>query len=226
VLLPLQLAVHVESLAVHGLGFAQIALPVQRGGEVQEALGDIGMLRAVEAAPPQLAPFFAGVSAADNCPGVSITNDAPSFFALGATNVTFTARDSGGASASCSSVVTVRDTRPPHVTVAVQPDVLWPPSHQLVDIIAAVTATDICDPSPTYALASISSNEPDNGLGDGDMPVDIQGYLLGTPDTAFRLRAERSGLGDGRLYTVVYTASDQSGNQAAGNAIVTVPHDR
>jgi hypothetical protein len=43
------------------------------------------------------------------------------------------------------------------------------------------------------------SNEPDNGLGDGDQPKDIQKANFGTDDRGFELRNERSGTGRGRI---------------------------
>jgi predicted heme/steroid binding protein len=74
-------------------------------------------------------------------------------------------------------------------------------------------------------LLSVTSNEPDNGLGDGDKPNDIQGAEFNTSDCAFQLRAERSGGGNGRVYTVTYRATDVSGNSATAQATVTVPHN-
>ena len=75
-------------------------------------------------------------------------------------------------------------------------------------------------PNPTVTLTSITSNEPDDGLGDGDTANDIQ---LGATDFDFFVRAERSGLGDGRIYTVTYTVTDGSGNSASASATITVP---
>ena len=118
----------------------------------------------------------------------------------------------------------MQDTLPPLIQVVVSPTVLWPPNHRLVDIEAMVTATDVCDGVPTFVLTSITSNEPDNGQGDGDTTDDIQGAAFGTPDTHFQLRAERSGPGSGRVYTIVYTAMDGSGNTAQATALVRVPH--
>ncbi len=179
------------------------------------------------ASHPSLAPFFAGVSATDNCdPNPVITNNAPAFFNLGTTTVTFQARDASGNVSQCTSTVKVVDTTPPVISVQVAPTVLWPPNHKLVKIVAHVTVTDICDPNPTFVLTSITSNESDNGLGDGNTENDIQGAEFGTPDTEFQLRAERSGTGDGRIYTITYTASDMSGNTAQAIAFVRVPHDR
>ncbi|MBL7064891.1 MAG: VWA domain-containing protein, partial [Anaerolineae bacterium] len=66
------------------------------------------------------------------------------------------------------------------------------------------------------------SNEPDNGLGDGDTPDDI--VIVG--DFTFKLRAERSGTGDGRIYTITYQVTDACGNSTIATATVTVPHSR
>jgi hypothetical protein len=89
-----------------------------------------------------------------------------------------------------------------------------------------VTVTDICDDSPTFVLYDIYSDEPDNGLGDGNTTEDIQGGDLGTDDICFDLRSERQGGGDGRKYTIVYRASDHSGNTADDTVCVRVPHDQ
>jgi hypothetical protein len=40
----------------------------------------------------------------------------------------------------------------------------------------------------------------------------------------FDLRAERSGLGDGRVYTITYKAVDNCGNMTFVSVTVTVPH--
>jgi hypothetical protein len=79
--------------------------------------------------------------------------------------------------------------------------------------------------SISIILKSITSNEPDNGLGDGDTQNDIQGADLGTLDTDFELRAERSGKGDDRIYTITYTLTDEAGNQSSAIATVVVNHD-
>jgi hypothetical protein len=60
---------------------------------------------------------------------------------------------------------------------------------------------------------------------DGNTTNDIQGADLGTDDREFGVRAERSGRGDGRTYTVVYEAEDGSGNKTLAQATIFVPHD-
>ena len=121
---------------------------------------------------------------------------------------------------------TVADLTPPQITVQLSRNVLWPPNHSLSEIQAAVIVSDDTDPNPVFVLTSIVSNELDNGQGDGDTDNDIQDAALGTPDIQFQLRSERSALGDGRKYTITYTAGDASGNIATASACVTVPHDQ
>jgi hypothetical protein len=156
-------------------------------------------------------------------PPVIVTNDAPPTFPLGDTTVTWMATDASGNAATAGQSVTVVDTTAPILSVSVSPDLLWPPNHKLVSIAATVEATDNCDPSPAVALASVTSSEPDNGLGDGNTAGDIQGADLGAANFAFELRAERSGGGSGRVYTIVYSVTDASGNAATASATVTVP---
>ncbi len=187
-----------------------------------ECTGDGG----VPIGDPAIQAFLAGATATDNCDATpTITHDAPPFFPLGPTVVTFTATDDSGNSGTCTATVTVEDTTPPTIEVTLNRTVLWPPNHKLVTITADVVVEDVCDNDPTFVLTSITSDEPDNGLGDGDRPDDIQGADFGTPDVEFQLRSERQGGGDGREYTIVYTVTDGSGNATSFTVVVLVPHD-
>jgi hypothetical protein len=118
------------------------------------------------------------------------------------------------------------DVTPPVIVVDLNRTVMWPPNHKMVDIFATVQVTDNRDPSPTFVLIDVTSNEPDNGRGDGNTVDDIQGCEFGTADTAFQLRAERRGGGYGREYTIIYEATDASGNTAQMTVAVRVPHDQ
>ena len=113
----------------------------------------------------------------------------------------------------------VCDEIAPTIEVAVTPDMLWPPNHKYVDVAATVTVADNFDPNPTVTLVSVVSNEPDNGPDDGNTVNDI----VIVDDYNFELRAERSGIGYGRFYTITYEATDACGNSTIDSAVVYVP---
>ncbi|MGZ5433076.1 MAG: choice-of-anchor X domain-containing protein, partial [Thermoanaerobaculia bacterium] len=116
----------------------------------------------------------------------------------------------------------ILDNTPPVLTVSVTPSVLYPPNHQMVEITPTITVSDDRDPDPRVDLVSITSNEGDDVRGDGntsqDISIDADGRIF--------LRAERSGLAEGRIYTITWRARDDSGNESLASATVTVPHDR
>ncbi|MNP23332.1 Endo-1,4-beta-xylanase A precursor [compost metagenome] len=115
------------------------------------------------------------------------------------------------------------DTTPPVLKITASPAVLSTPNHKLVPIRISWKATDAGSGLASIKLVSITSNESDNGLGDGDKPNDIQGADIGTADQEFQLRAERSGKGNGRIYTITYEATDKAGNKTTANTTVQVP---
>jgi hypothetical protein len=123
-------------------------------------------------------------------------------------------------------LVTVTDTRAPNLILSLGPYVLWPPNHRMVAIRASVASDDACDPSPAIRLISVSSSEQDLTAEPGDLPDDIQGAELGTADLEFALRAERTGGGSGRVYTICYESRDAAGNATRLCEAVTVPHDQ
>jgi hypothetical protein len=154
-----------------------------------------------------------------NCGG-TITSNHPSgeTFPVGTTTVTLTDTRLDGTTTTCSFTVTVNDTEFPVVSQPTNtPNVLWPPDHRMVNVTNNYTATDNC-PGLSCVL-TVSSNEPINGLGDGDTAPDWQvidaHHLL--------LRAERSGRGNGRLYTITTTCTDASGNVTTKTSTVFVP---
>ncbi|CAL9503551.1 hypothetical protein SUDANB95_03462 [Actinosynnema sp. ALI-1.44] len=118
--------------------------------------------------------------------------------------------------------VTPGDVVAPTVTVTATPTSIWPPNHRMVHIDTKVTATDDTDPSPTVELVGVTSTEPDDGQGDGTTADDIEI----TEDGRIFVRAERSGTGGGRIYTVTYRATDKAGNTGYGSIDIEVHHNQ
>jgi len=154
-------------------------------------------------------------------------------FNLGTHVLTLKAIDDSGNAATDTVTITVVDTTPPDFTFSVSPTTLWPPNHKYVLITPFWTASDICDASIDVTLKSIVNNEEDDTntydsvhdgtVGDGHTNNDIKIE----DDGSIYLRAERSGIGtgSGRVYTITYQATDDSGNVVESSATVTVPHD-
>jgi len=130
--------------------------------------------------------------------------------------------DKAGAFDTNEVTIIVQDTTLPDFALSVTPTTLWPANHKMVLITPSWTASDICDDSPDVSLVSITMNEDDEATGDGHTTLNIQ---IGD-DGSIYLRAERSGTGSGRIYTITYQAVDYSGNAAVARATVTVPHDQ
>jgi hypothetical protein len=144
-------------------------------------------------------------------------------YPLGDTLVTLTVTDSHGAKASCSAKITVYDDTPPSITsLTADPNSLWPANHKMVPVSITLSAIDNCSPTVTSKIVNVTSNEPVDGLGDGDTAPD---WLMTGPLT-LNLRAERSGTGTGRIYTITIECRDAAGNKATGIVRVKVPHDQ
>ena len=141
---------------------------------------------------------------------------------LGIHTITLTVDDGNGHTASDDVVVTVQDTTDPVLTASATPSVLWPPNHKMVAVAIKAEASDTADPAVTCSILSVTSNEPVNGPGDGDTNTDWE--LTG--GLTLKLRAERSGTGSGRIYTVTVQCTDASGNTTTEAVTVTVPKSK
>jgi hypothetical protein len=128
----------------------------------------------------------------------------------------------GSVSGSTLVTVTPAACPPPMITNQdVSPDMLWPPNHKMIDITVTQSVQNSCSQPASCRIVSITSSEPANGMGDGDTAPDweITGNLTA------RLRAERSGGGEARTYTIVTECTNTAGT-ARRASIVTVPHNR
>lgn len=107
---------------------------------------------------------------------------------------------------------------PPSITrVSVSPATLWPPDHKMTGVTVNYQAKGICGPVTTEL--AVVSNEPVNGTGDGDTAPD---WEVVDPRHV-RLRAERSGRGNGRTYTITITATDTVNQSTRATVRVSVP---
>lgn len=144
--------------------------------------------------------------------------------------VTLTVTDPDGASDSCDATVTVSDGTAPTIVVE-GAGTLWPPNHAYVgfDLDACgVTVTDACggalDVMDVGTIVSAWSDEAEDakGGGDGSTLADIVLW----DDGSFDLRAERTGGGNGRVYSVAFEVDDGAGNVSAAVCTVGVPHSQ
>ncbi|MFJ5621545.1 family 16 glycosylhydrolase [Peribacillus loiseleuriae] len=115
------------------------------------------------------------------------------------------------------------DKTAPDFSIHVNKDTLWPANHKMVPVEVTWDVKDNLSGVKEVLLKSVTSNESDDGKGDGNTTNDIQDVELNTSDSHISLRAERSGKGEGRVYTITYTASDYAGNIVTKEATVLVP---
>ncbi|RXK58718.1 HYR domain-containing protein [Lacibacter luteus] len=172
-------------------------------------------------------------TATDNCSatvegtrsdGKLLTDNYPA----GNTTITWKATDPAGNFVTCSQTITVVDNQPPVISSKTSSTyVLSPPNHSMRDVTINYTATDNCAITTTV---TVGSNEPVNGVGDGDTDPDyiVLNNVAGSGGqyvSQLQLRAERSAAGSGRVYTVTITATDPSGNTDIETIEIHVAHD-
>lgn len=143
-------------------------------------------------------------------------------FPVGTTTNTFVLTNAEGNTATCSFDVVVYDSEPPVISgIGDQLSSLWPANHKMVPIHLNYNTIDNCGGSVVNEL-QISSNEPENGLGDGDTSPDWK--II--DDHNILLRAERAGNGTGRVYTITIMSRDNLYNYSSKLVTVSVPHDK
>jgi hypothetical protein len=165
---------------------------------------------------------FAAPTVSDNCPGVGTPTCVPpsgSTFPKGTTTVNCQVTDAASLTSMCSFTVKVEDHEAPVVTSAVSLTQLWTPSHYLINVGLSGSATDNCDTNLTLAVKVYGDEDDEEPTEDGNFSPDARNIALGT----LRLRAERNGNKNGRVYLIIVTATDSSGNTGFSTRTVTVP---
>jgi hypothetical protein len=134
--------------------------------------------------------------------------------------------DDGNGGSCNDSVEVVFGGEAPVVEASALVSCLWPPNHGWIDVGLSATVSGGCGAPDDMALSvtSVTSDEP---------PVSEPGAggPRGAPDAivdglTVLLRAERSGVSDGRVYRITVTATDPCGNKGDAVVEVHVPHDQ
>jgi len=133
-----------------------------------------------------------------------------------------------GSYSACDFEGGVCDTTPPEVALE-ETATLWPPNHKYVSFSIEDMVEDVTDDYAgsisvdSVRIASASSDEPENGRGDGNTTADI---VIAEGGRSIQLRRERSGPRNGRVYTVNLSVSDPNGNVAEAAYRVEVPKSK
>jgi len=121
----------------------------------------------------------------------------------------------------CSSTCQLENQPPDCSAAVVRPRELWPPNHQF----ARVSVNGVTDPNGDPVAITVTGITQDESLktrGDDNTCPDA----IGVGKRTARLRVERAGTGDGRVYHVSFAAEDGQGGQCTGTVTVCVPHDQ
>ena len=133
------------------------------------------------------------------------------------------------------------DVDAPVVTASPSISCIWPPNHKMVAVTISGSASDASGIAAIQGF-TITSNQKDDTKGDGKSTGDCHGKDGYTSPAAFtdsitvdsdgnfsfdvKLRAERQGNGQDRVYTVSFTVVDEFGNSTPVSTTVCVPHNQ
>jgi hypothetical protein len=109
-----------------------------------------------------------------------------------------------------------------NTTASVGTSMLWPPNHDMINVGLTAKAASACDANPTVGVTVYSNESETADTGDGPFSPDAANMASGT----LRLRSERMGTGDGRVYLIIATGSDHSGDSSTACTSVMVPQDK
>ncbi|MDP9193452.1 MAG: HYR domain-containing protein [Acidobacteriota bacterium] len=147
---------------------------------------------------------------------VVCTPPSGSTFALGTTTVLCTATDAHDNESSGSFLIHVIDVDPPTiVSLSASPSSIWPPNKNMIDVTVTANVIDNVDAAPLVRIYAITCDET----------IAASDAVITGPLTA-KLRADRDGNGDGRVYTLHIEAIDAAGNRSTRTVTVSVTHDQ
>jgi hypothetical protein len=120
--------------------------------------------------------------------------------------------------------------RPPDCSAAVLSSTgCWPPNHKFT-LVEVLGVTDPDGDPVTITVTGITQDEAVKSTGKGSGSTCPDGVLVDTDEDevadAAGLRCERDGTGNGRVYSVHFTASDGLGGECSGSLTFCVLHDQ
>ena len=130
--------------------------------------------------------------------------------------------DAFGQADDDATEVTVVDTTPPVLSCSVTRPVLEQTNHVMLPVGLAARARDACEGELPVMVSVFGDEDDEMQTGDGAFSPDAKQIDIGT----LRLRAERRGNGDGRVYLIRTEATDSSGNRGFNCCTVIVPHSK
>ncbi|MDM8554454.1 hypothetical protein QUF75_06960 [Desulfococcaceae bacterium HSG7] len=217
----------VENSAPHsgpaGGGVYEIFSPVILGGQVSDYDGDSLTYEWLEG---QEVLFTGSVLTVNGGDPVNLPEYLSDDLDFGNHTLTLRIDDSVNDPISADISVEIVDTTAPTLAPIPSKTILWPPNHKMVAIEIEANASD--NSGSATLTARVTSNEPENGLGDGDRSSDWTEPVIDeeTGIIYLSLRSERSGNGDGRVYTITITAADEFQNESQTQVEIIVPHDK
>jgi hypothetical protein len=144
---------------------------------------------------------------------------------LGTSLFTLTVTDDGGASGSAQAAVSVLDTKAPAIGGELILSELWPADHRMHLVASGIRGSDACRGDVNISV-QVSSNESPTVVGAGQTEGDWTVLQRADGSYDVYVRAERSGTGSGRTYTILASATDLEGLTGTRSFSVYVPHSR
>ncbi len=140
----------------------------------------------------------------------------------GSYTLTYSATDRAGNTGAATRTVTVVDTTPPTVTVAVTPTTIWSPNGKFVPVTVSGTAID--GGSGISGVSFAVKDEYGQVQPTGAVTVAAGGtYSFSVPLQASRLGSDKNG----RTYTISVTAADRVGRTTTvSQVVVAVDHNQ
>jgi TolB protein len=153
--------------------------------------------------------YFTGIRP-ETCPTGPPCNE--QIFVMNADGTCVTQLTFAGANAEA----TVRYALPPTITsVTATPNVLWPANNAMVPVSLTVDVIDNSDPAPVCQITNVTSNE-----------AAVESAWQITGPLTLDLRAQRFGIGTGRIYTIMVSCTNSSQLSSSASVTVSVPHDQ